>query len=188
MYKIGEFSKINKISQRMLRYYDEKALLTPKKDEANGYRYYTSDDMKTVNRIKQLRKYHFSIDEIKNVLQIDTDSEAMKAVYRQKIAELNEKAMDYLDVIEEMKNGIEPKYTRKRVNVYDVVCGVRKPFHALCLRQIVHEHDLEQLIDRLHKCVNAMNPTLTGNYFAIFHSVEEGEFINMMLKYVNLYG
>ncbi|MEC0210063.1 MerR family transcriptional regulator [Paenibacillus ehimensis] len=55
MYKIGEFSKINKISQRMLRYYDEKALLTPKKDEANGYRYYTSDDMKTVNRIKQLR-------------------------------------------------------------------------------------------------------------------------------------
>lgn len=26
LYKIGEFSKINKISQRMLRYYDEKSL------------------------------------------------------------------------------------------------------------------------------------------------------------------
>ncbi|WP_088835393.1 MerR family DNA-binding transcriptional regulator [Paenibacillus tyrfis] len=44
-YKIGEFSKINKISQRMLRYYDEKGLLTSKKDEANEYRFYSADDI-----------------------------------------------------------------------------------------------------------------------------------------------
>ncbi|PFV82886.1 hypothetical protein COL05_09320 [Bacillus sp. AFS059628] len=31
LYKIGEFSRINKIYQRMLRYYDEEALLKPKK-------------------------------------------------------------------------------------------------------------------------------------------------------------
>ncbi|WP_309247966.1 MerR family DNA-binding transcriptional regulator [Paenibacillus tyrfis] len=51
LHKIGEFSKINKISQRMLRYYDEKSLLKPRKDEVNGYRYYTNRDIKTVSKI-----------------------------------------------------------------------------------------------------------------------------------------
>ncbi|MGE6261108.1 MerR family transcriptional regulator [Heyndrickxia sporothermodurans] len=86
MYKIGEFSKINKISQRMLRYYDEKELLKPRKDEMNGYRYYTNDDIAIVNKIKLLRKYLFSIDEIKNVLEMDFTG--VKKKYQQKIAEL----------------------------------------------------------------------------------------------------
>ncbi|MCP1312669.1 MerR family transcriptional regulator [Paenibacillus tyrfis] len=35
----------------MLRYYDEKSLLKPRKDEVNGYRYYTNRDIKTVSKI-----------------------------------------------------------------------------------------------------------------------------------------
>lgn len=33
----------------MLRYYDEKSLLKPKKDVSNGYRYYTNDDIAIAN-------------------------------------------------------------------------------------------------------------------------------------------
>ena len=41
MYLIGQFSKINRISVKRLRYYDKVGLLKPKKvDEFNGYRYY----------------------------------------------------------------------------------------------------------------------------------------------------
>jgi len=175
LYKIGEFAKINKISQRMLRYYDEKSLLKPRKDEVNGYRYYTINDIKTVSKIKLLRKYHFSMDEIKNVLEMD--SEATELIFQRKIAELNEKAIEYMDVIEEMKkNYTEPKKKIKRVNVYDVFLGVRKPFHAFCLRKVVDEDGLELLIDQLHNDVNRMNPVLTGKYFTIFHSVKESDY------------
>lgn len=52
LYKIGEVSRINYISQRMLRYYDEKALLKP---VTNGYRYYTNDDIAIAN-ISRLMK------------------------------------------------------------------------------------------------------------------------------------
>ncbi|KEQ22551.1 MerR family transcriptional regulator [Paenibacillus tyrfis] len=173
LYKIGEFSKINKISQRMLRYYDEKSLLRPRKDEVNGYRYYTNNDIETVSKIKLLRKYHFSMDEIKHVLEMDP--EAIKDRFQHKIAELNEKAIEYMDVIEEMKNYIEPKKTKNRVNAYDVFWGVRKPFHAVCLRKVVDEAGLELLIEQLHNHVNKMNPVLTGNYFSIFHAVEESD-------------
>ncbi|MCP3775050.1 MerR family transcriptional regulator [Paenibacillus sp. MZ04-78.2] len=186
MYKIGEFSKINKISQRMLRYYDEKALLTPKKDELNGYRYYTNDDIEIVNRIKLLRKYHFSMDEIKNVL--DMDSKAIKALYQQKIAELNEKAMEYTHVIEEMKKVIEPANPIMKANAYDVLWGVRKPFHALCLRRVVDADDLELLMNELDASVNEMNLMLTGKHFAIFHSIEEKDFYRYDVEVVQPIG
>lgn len=46
MYRIGMFSKINKVTVKTLRYYDEVGLLIPAYvDEENGYRYYTSEQL-----------------------------------------------------------------------------------------------------------------------------------------------
>lgn len=80
----------------MLRYYDEKGLLKPKKDEMNGYRYFTNEDIAIANKIKLLRKYHFSIDEMKNVLEMDAAT--IKGKYEQKIAQLYEKTIEYYRV------------------------------------------------------------------------------------------
>lgn len=117
LYKIGEFSRINKISQRMLRYYDEKGLLIPKKMKRM-----VIDIIRTrifLKGIKLLSKYHLSIDEIKNVLEMD--STTLKESYEQKIAELYEKTIEYYQLIEEMKTYIEPKNKINRVNTYDVL-------------------------------------------------------------------
>ncbi|MCL1699436.1 MerR family transcriptional regulator [Lysinibacillus sp. Bpr_S20] len=165
---------INKISKRMLRYYDEKGLLKPKKDETNGYRYFTNDDIAKANKIKLLRRYHFSIDEIKNALEMDATT--MKDKYEQKIAELYEKTIEYYQLIEEMKTYVEPKNKITRVNSYDVFRGVRKPFHAICLRKVVDENGLELLIDQLLISVNKTDLILKGKHLAIFHSMEEGDF------------
>ena len=174
LYKIGEFSMITKVSKRMLRYYDEKDLLKPRKDEENRYRYYTNDDLKIVNKIKLLRKYNFSSDEIKNVLEMN--SEDIKIAYQNKIDELNEKAVEYSDIIEEMKDYIECKSITNIVNTYDVFVGVRKSFYALSLRKIVNEEKLELLIDELTGSINKISPILNGKHFAIFHSIIESDF------------
>lgn len=158
----------------MLRYYDEKGLLIPKKDETNGYRYYTNEDISKGNKIKLLRKYHFSIDEIKNVLEMD--STQLKESYEQKIAELYEKTIEYYQLIEEMKAYIEPKKKINRGNTYDVFWGVRKSFHAICLRKIVDEKGLDLLIDELLISINNTNPILMGKHMAIFHSMEEEDY------------
>ena len=40
MFRIGDFSKIARVSGRLLRYYDSIGLLSPKRiDRATGYRY-----------------------------------------------------------------------------------------------------------------------------------------------------
>lgn len=44
MFRIGAFSKLTRVSVRMLRYYDDAGLLTPAViDKFTGYRMYTTD-------------------------------------------------------------------------------------------------------------------------------------------------
>ena len=52
MLKIGEFSKLSRVSVRMLRHYDEIGLLPPASiDSATGYRYYSEDQLPVAGRI-----------------------------------------------------------------------------------------------------------------------------------------
>ena len=51
MLKIGEFSKLMKISTRMLRYYDENALLRPAEiNEQTGYRMYGNKEVERLRK------------------------------------------------------------------------------------------------------------------------------------------
>ncbi|WP_081382767.1 MerR family transcriptional regulator [Paenibacillus odorifer] len=43
---------MNNISQIILKYYDVNSLLKLRKNEMNGYRYFTNNDIKTVSKIK----------------------------------------------------------------------------------------------------------------------------------------
>ena len=62
MLKIGEFSKLSRVSVRMLRHYDEIGLLKPAEtDRFTDYRYYREDQLPTAGRIAALRYrcFHF---------------------------------------------------------------------------------------------------------------------------------
>lgn len=62
MFKIGEFSKLSRISIRMLRHYDEIGLLVPEEtDPWTGYRRYAAAQLMTANRITALRGLGFSL-------------------------------------------------------------------------------------------------------------------------------
>lgn len=65
MYKIGMFSKMNLVTVKALRYYDEIGLLKPAHiDDFTGYRYYTSDQLPILHQILNLKQMGFSIEEI----------------------------------------------------------------------------------------------------------------------------
>jgi DNA-binding transcriptional MerR regulator len=68
MYKIGMFSKMNKITIKALRHYDEIGLLKPTHiEQFTGYRYYTSDQLPVLHKILALRDMGFTLEEIKLV-------------------------------------------------------------------------------------------------------------------------
>lgn len=69
MFRIGEFSKMSKITIKTLRYYDEEGLLKPADiDKFTGYRLYTTNQLVKVHMLQSLRQLGLSIAEIKLIL------------------------------------------------------------------------------------------------------------------------
>lgn len=69
MLKIGDFSKLSRITVRMLRHYDEIGLLKPQAvDERSGYRYYDEAQLLAANKIGMLKNLGFSLLAIKEIL------------------------------------------------------------------------------------------------------------------------
>ena len=69
MLKIGEFSKMSKVTIKALRYYEKEGLLIPKHiDNFNGYRYYESNQLIDISKIISLKQVGLSIEEIKRII------------------------------------------------------------------------------------------------------------------------
>lgn len=70
MLTIGEFSSICRVSTKTLRYYAEIGLILPEEiNPENGYRYYSINQLETMLFINRLKAYHFSLEEIKAILE-----------------------------------------------------------------------------------------------------------------------
>ncbi|MFR1190398.1 MAG: MerR family transcriptional regulator [Oscillospiraceae bacterium] len=77
MLKIGEFSKLSRVSVRMLRHYDELGLLAPSEvDPMTGYRYYSERQLIAAGRIAALRALGFGLSETRELLRIYDDRTA----------------------------------------------------------------------------------------------------------------
>ena len=69
MFRIGDFSKIARVSARLLRFYDETGLFTPAHaDPRTGYRYYTVGQLAQLNRILVLKDLGFNLDQVRDIL------------------------------------------------------------------------------------------------------------------------
>lgn len=88
MLKIGDFSRLSRMSVRMLRHYDELGLLTPlHTDPASGYRYYSPAQLSRANRIRAFRDMGFGLQSIGLLLQQGDDKDAIRAqLYAQRAA------------------------------------------------------------------------------------------------------
>ena len=95
MLKIGEFSKLSRISVRMLRHYDEMGLLPPQEtDEATGYRYYSESQLQAAGRIRAWRDMGFSLATISEMLRCGGDRARMEQYFRAREAELQAAARE----------------------------------------------------------------------------------------------
>ena len=78
MLRIGDFSKLSRVSIRMLRHYDDIGLLKPAEtDGFTGYRYYREDQLFIVARITALKDMGFALADIVRVLEIYDDKEKL---------------------------------------------------------------------------------------------------------------
>ena len=95
MLKIGEFSKLSRVSVRMLRHYDEIGLLKPAEiDRFTDYRYYREDQLPIAGRIAALKDMGFSLADIVRILEVYDDREKLEQFFSARQKELETLSKD----------------------------------------------------------------------------------------------
>jgi DNA-binding transcriptional MerR regulator len=91
MFKIGDFSKLSRVSVKTLRYYDEVGLLKPIQiDRFTGYRFYSVDQLPRLNRILALKDLGFSLEQIGRLLDEELPPSELRGMLRLKQGELQQ--------------------------------------------------------------------------------------------------
>lgn len=81
--QIGEAAERAQLTQRTLRYYEEKGLLKPPTRMEGGFRLYSHEDMQRIERIRELKDLlGFSLAEIKDMLEAEDIRLQIKAGWR----------------------------------------------------------------------------------------------------------
>lgn len=65
---IKDFSKLTGVTIRALQYYDEEGILNPHHKSDAGYRFYSKEDLQTVQKISVLKYIGFNLKQIKTIL------------------------------------------------------------------------------------------------------------------------
>ena len=84
MLTIGEFSRLGRVSPRMLRHYDALGLLCPDQVGENGYRYYRQEQLVRLLQIQRLQKYGFRLSEVAELLSL-SDEELLPRLHRRRL-------------------------------------------------------------------------------------------------------
>jgi MerR family copper efflux transcriptional regulator len=92
---IGAAAERSGVPPKSIRYYESIGLIDPAERRPNGYRRYSQDDMRTLAFIKRARSLGFSVEEVRDLLDLWRDrsrkSSAVKALAARQIEALERK-------------------------------------------------------------------------------------------------
>lgn len=143
MLKIGEFSKLSRVSIRMLRHYDDIGLLAPETiDPFTGYRYYSEAQLLTVGRITALKEMGFSLKGIAELLERYDDREAVERCLLLRRAELLKEAAEAGRRLRLLDTAIE-RLRKDETMKYDVTVKTIPERRVASVRQIIPSYDRE---------------------------------------------
>ncbi len=96
MFQIGELAKRCGVSTDTLRFYEKNELIKPAGRSESGYRLYNDENQKQVRFILKAKELGLSLDEIKDLLEIQLEATEhscaeVKAITTAKLALINEK-------------------------------------------------------------------------------------------------
>lgn len=95
MFLTGEFSRIARVSKRLLQYYDEIGLLHPAHtDPQTGYRYYSAKQLPRLNRILAMKDLGLSLDQIRRMLNDEVSTDEIYGMLLMQQAELEKKLLE----------------------------------------------------------------------------------------------
>ncbi|MBI5950685.1 MAG: MerR family transcriptional regulator [Chloroflexi bacterium] len=122
MIRIGDFSKLSRVSVKALRYYDEMGLLKPVSvDRFTGYRLYEYSQLSTLNRILALKELGFSLEEIGHLLDDGLSVEQMRGMLKLRETEARQRVREETERLERIESRLRQIEQENNMSKYDVV-------------------------------------------------------------------
>lgn len=144
MFKIGEFSKLSRISIRMLRHYDEIGLLVPEHiDPWTGYRRYAAAQLLAASRITALRCLGFSLADTASLLACWEDRDAMERRLQARRAAVEASIRQASDQLRLLDTAIDRLRKEEAPMKYDVTIKTLPERQVASVRQILPCYDRE---------------------------------------------
>jgi effector-binding domain-containing protein len=122
MIKIGDFSKLARVSIKALRYYDEIGLLKPVKvDQFTGYRYYETGQLSRLTRIIALKDMGLSLEEIARLLKDDVSISHILDLLHIKQSEIKDKLQEESMRLIRVEEWLKQVEKEGKMPVYEII-------------------------------------------------------------------
>lgn len=179
MLKIGDFSKLSRISIRMLRHYDEIGLLVPENiDCFTSYRYYSESQLPIAGRITALKDMGFSLAVISDIMETYNDSEALGRFLEIKKAEEIGQLKETKHRLQLLETAIRRLREDGVVMSYDVTLKELPERYVASVRKIIPSYNQEGTLWGILMQETASLNLISGDpcyTLAIFHDGEYKE-------------
>ena len=172
MIKIGDFSKLSRVSVRMLRHYDEIGILIPTHvDQFTAYRYYSAEQLSVVSKIGALKDMGFALSVIKEILSAYGDNDSLRnylKIQHTQAKQEAETAERRLLLLESALNRIgDENFMSYAVNVKEI-----PQRYVASLRKIIPSYGDERILwEQMGGETKPMNMQMANPSFslAVFH-------------------
>ena len=146
MLKIGDFSKLSRVSIRMLRHYDEIGLLHPVKiDPESGYRYYSENQLPIVGRITALKDMGFGLTAIGDMLGIYSQKDILEHCLLLKKEALLEQSRQTAYRLRLLDTALE-RLRKDETMQYDVTLKTFPERFAATVRMHIPSYEMEGML------------------------------------------
>jgi DNA-binding transcriptional MerR regulator len=138
VFKIGDFSRLTRVSMKTLHHYDEVGLFKPARvDRFTGYRYYSFDQLPRLNRILVLKGLGFSLGDIRQMLDDDLDTVELRGMLRLRRAQLQRQAEEALEKLRQVEIRLKQIEQEGLMPQIDILLKQVEPLTVVGAREVV---------------------------------------------------
>lgn len=175
MFKVGDFTKLTRVSVKTLHHYDEIDLFRPKHvDEATGYRYYSFEQLPRLNRILVLKDLGFALEHVTKLLDEGLSSEELEGMLRLRQAELEQQVAEAQTRLTNVAARLHQINQEGKMPENEVVLKSVEPVGVASAREVVTPPERMRerclaLLDDVFKVVEEQDVSAAATTLALYH-------------------
>ena len=175
MFKIGDFSRLTRVTVKALRHYDELGLLSPSRvDAETGYRYYSTGQMPRLHRILALKDLGFSLQQVGMMLGGDLPPDLLRGMLERRRDEVRQQVEEEQRRLRSVEARLQLLMQGERsMSQPEVLVKKVEAQRVVSLRRVIPTYPhVKDLFDELCGYLGGLELQPAGPPMALYHESE----------------